>query len=186
MVSIGSLWLPILVSAVLVFIVSSIIHMFLPYHRSDFGRVPAEDAVMDALRKFDIPPGDYVIPCAGSPEVMRSDEFQAKAKKGPVAFATFMKPGVPAMGASLVQWFVYSILVGVFSAYVTGRVLGPGAEYMSVFRFAGTTAFLCYAVALWQNSIWYKRRWSSTAKSTFDGLVYALVTAGAFGWLWPS
>ena len=90
------------------------------------------------------------------------------------------------MGTSLVQWFVYSVLVGVFAAYITGRILGPGAEYMSVFRFAGTTAFLCYAVALWQNSIWYKRAWSTTAKSTFDGLVYALVTAGAFGWLWPS
>ena len=186
MVSILSLWLPIVVSAILVFIVSSIIHMFLPYHRSDFAKVPSEDDVMDALRKFDIPLGEYVIPCAGSPEVMRSEEFRAKAKKGPVAFVTFMEPGPPAMGASLVQWFIYSILVGVFSAYITGRVLGPGAEYMSVFRFAGTTAFLGYAVALWQNSIWYKRAWSTTAKSTFDGLVYALVTAGAFGWLWPS
>ncbi|GMR24312.1 MAG: hypothetical protein BMS9Abin37_2840 [Acidobacteriota bacterium] len=186
MVSIPSLWLPILVSAILVFVTSSIIHMFLPYHRSDFAKVPSEDDVMDALRKFDIPPGEYVIPYAGSPEVMRSEEFQAKAKKGPVAFVNFREPGLPAMGASLAQWFIYSILVGVFAAYITGRVLGPGAEYMSVFRFAGTTAFLCYAVALWQNSIWYKRAWSTTAKSTFDGLVYALVTAGAFGWLWPS
>ena len=185
MVSIASLWLPILVAAVLVFVVSSIIHMFLPYHRNDFGKVPSEDDVMDALRKFDIPPGEYVIPYAGSPEVMRSEEFQAKASKGPVAFATFMKPGIPDMGASLVQWFVYAIVVGVFTAYVTGLALGPGAEYMEVFRYASTTAFLCYAVALWQNSIWYKRKWSTTAKSTFDGLVYALVTAGAFGWLWP-
>ena len=142
MVSILSLWLPILVSAILVFVVSSIIHMFLPYHRSDFAKVPSEDEVMESLRKFDIPPGDYVIPCAGSPEVMRSEEFRAKANKGPVAFMTVMEPGPPAMGTSLSQWFIYSILVGVFAAYVTGRVLGPGASYLSVFRFAGTTAFL--------------------------------------------
>ena len=186
MVSILSLWLPILVSAILVFVVSSIIHMFLPYHRSDFAKVPSEDEVMESLRKFDIPPGEYVIPFAGSPEGMRSEEFRAKADKGPVAFMTVLEPGPPAMGTSLVQWFIYSILVGVFAAYVTGRVLGAGANYLSVFRFAGTTAFLCYAVALWQNSIWYKRAWSTTAKSTFDGLVYALVTAGVFGWLWPS
>ena len=186
MVSILSLWLPIVVSAIFVFVISSIIHMFLPYHRSDFAKVPSEDEVMESLRKFDIPPGDYVIPCAGSPEVMRSEEFRAKATNGPVALMTVMEPGPPAMGASLSQWFIYSILVGVFAAYVTGRVLGPGANYLSVFRFAGTTAFLCYAVALWQNSIWYKRAWSTTAKSTFDGLVYALVTAGTFGWLWPS
>ena len=186
MVSIPALWLPILVSAIFVFVTSSIIHMFLPYHRNDFAKVPSEDDVMESIRKFDIPPGEYVIPFAGSPEVMRSEEFRAKADKGPVAFVTVMEPGPPAMGASLMQWFVYSILVGIFAAYVTGRVLGPGANYLNVFRFAGTTAFLCYAVALWQNSIWYKRAWSTTAKSTFDGLVYALVTAGAFGWLWPS
>ena len=53
------------------------------------------------------------------------------------------------------------------------------------FRFVGCTAFIGYAVALWQNSIWFKRKWSTTAKNTFDGLVYALLTAGTFGWLWP-
>lgn len=42
------------------------------------------------------------------------------------------------------------------------------------------------ALALLQNSIWYKRKWSSTLKSMADGLVYALVTAGTFGWLWPA
>ncbi len=35
MVSLMSLWIPILVSAVIVFVLSSIIHMVLPYHRTD-------------------------------------------------------------------------------------------------------------------------------------------------------
>ncbi len=185
MVSIPSLWLPIVLSAGLVFIVSSVIHMFLPYHRSDFGKVPAEDDVMDALRKFEIPPGEYVIPCPGSPEAMKSEAFQEKANKGPVAFMTVMPSGMPGMGKSLVQWFVYSIIVGVIAAYIAGRALGPGAEYLKVFQLAGCTAFVGYAVALWQNSIWYKRKWSTTLKNTFDGLVYSLLTGGAFGWLWP-
>jgi hypothetical protein len=43
MVSIPSLWLPILVSAIIVFLASWILHMFLPYHRSDFQKVPSED-----------------------------------------------------------------------------------------------------------------------------------------------
>lgn len=98
---------------------------------------------------------------------------------------TVLKPGPPAMGASLVQWFLYCVAVGIFAAYVAGRALEPGAHYLAVFRFAGCTAFVGYAVALWQNSIWYKRAWSTTLKSTFDGLVYALLTAGTFGWLWP-
>jgi hypothetical protein len=181
-----SLWLPILLSAVIVFIVSSIIHMVLPYHRSDFGKVASEDEVMDALRKFDIAPGEYVIPCAGSPKEMGTPEFIEKAKKGPVAFMTVMPSGIPSMGASLVQWFVYCILVGIVAAYIAGRALEPGAHYLAVFRFAGCTAFAGYALALLQNSIWYKRAWSTTLKSIFDGLVYALCTGGTFGWLWPN
>ena len=185
MVPVMSLWLPILLSAVLVFVVSSIIHKVLPYHRTDVGKVPSEDEVMEALRKFNIPPGDYMIPRAGSPEGMRKPEFIEKMSKGPVAFMTVVKSGPPSMGASLVQWFIYSAVVAAFAAYVTGRALGPGANYLSVFRFAGCTAFLGYAAALWQDSIWYKRAWSTTFKNTFDGLVYALLTAGTFGWLWP-
>jgi len=185
MVPIISLWIPILLSAVVVFVVSSFIHMVLPYHRSDFSSLPNEGDVMDALRKTGIRPGDYLVPRAGSPREMKSPEFIEKMKKGPVAFLTVMPSGAPAMGVQLVQWFVYSVVVGVFAAYVAGRALGPGAHYLSVFRFAGCTAFVGYSLALWQNSIWYKRAWSATLKSTIDGLVYALLTAGVFGWLWP-
>ena len=185
MVPIMSLWIPILLSAVIVFVVSSIIHMLLPYHRKDFGKVPSEDQVMDALRPFNIPPGDYVIPNAASPEAMKSPEFVEKANRGPVAFMTVMPNGIPGMGKSLVQWFLYCAAVSFFAAYIAGRALGPSVEYLSVFRFVGATAFMGYAVALWQNSIWYRRPWSTTLKSTFDGLVYALFTAGTFGWLWP-
>jgi hypothetical protein len=185
MVSLMSLWLPILLSAVFVLVVSSIIHMLLPYHRSDFGKVPTEDEVMDALRKFEIPPGEYVIPCPGSPEVMKSPEFIEKTKRGPVAFMTVLPNGPLAMGKQLIQWFVYCVVVGIFAAYVASRAVTPGSDYLAVFRFVGCTAFLCYAVALWQNSIWYSRAWSTTLKSTFDSLVYALFTAGTFGWLWP-
>ncbi|UCG52927.1 MAG: hypothetical protein JSW58_05045 [Candidatus Latescibacterota bacterium] len=186
MVSIISLWIPILLSAVIVFLASSFIHMVLRYHRTDFGKVPSEDKVMDALREFDIPPGEYVIPFAGSAKEMGTPEFIEKTTKGPVAFMTVLPSGRPSMAKSLVQWFIYCVIVGIIAAYITGRALEPGAEYLTIFRFAGCTAFVGYAVALWQNSIWYKRSWSTTFKSTFDGLVYALLTAGTFGWLWPA
>ncbi|MBC8184650.1 hypothetical protein H8E88_26445 [candidate division KSB1 bacterium] len=159
--------------------------MALPYHRKDFVKVPNEDDVMDALRKFNIPPGEYVIPCAESPAEMKSPEFIEKTNKGPVGFFTVMKSGTQSMGTSLVLWFVYSIVVSIFAAYIASRALESEAHYMAVFRFVGCTAFIGYAVALWQNSTWYKRKWSTTLKNTFDGLVYALVTAGTFGWLWP-
>jgi len=185
MVSIPSLWLPILLSSILVFFASWLIHMLLPYHHTDFGKVPSEAEVQDALRKFNIPPGDYMIPCAGGPEGMKSPEFQERAKKGPVVVMTVFGQAAMNMGTSLIQWFVYLLVVGVLTAYVTGRALPEGAPYLEVFRFAGCTAFIAYSIALWQDSIWYKRKWSTTIKNTFDGLVYGLLTAGVFGWLWP-
>jgi hypothetical protein len=85
----------------------------------------------------------------------------------------------------MVQWFVYCLAVGVLAAYVTSRAVPLGAEYLQAFRFAGTTAFIAYAMALPQASIWYSKSWVTTAKSMIDGLVYGLLTAGVFGWLWP-
>ncbi len=185
MVSIISLWLPVLLSAVFVFIASSIIHMVIKYHSSDFKKIPSEDETMDTLGKLDLKPGVYAIPHGGSMEAMQSEAYLAKMNKGPVAFLNVSASGPPNMGKSLAQWFIYSIVVSIFAAYIGGRSLGPGAEYLSVFRFVGSTAFIGYALALWQNLIWYKHSWAITIKSNIDGFIYALVTAGTFGWLWP-
>lgn len=186
MVSLMSLWLPILLSAVIVFVVSSIIHTVLKYHSTDFGKIPEEDKVMEALGKFKIPPGDYVMPHAVTSEERKAPEFVEKMKKGPVAFVTVMQSGVPKMGASLIQWFLYCVVVAIFAAYVASRSVEPGAAYLEVFRFTGTVAFAGYGLALLQNSIWFKHSWSATIKSVFDALIYGLLTAGTFGWLWPA
>lgn len=185
MVTLASLWLPILLSAVIVFIASSVIHMLLPYHQNDFIGLPNEDSVAGSLRASNVPPGDYVIPHAADPKDRKTPEFQETMQQGPVAFITLHPNGQPAMGKILALWFLFCIVVSIFAAYVAGRVLPPGTEYLSVFQLAGTTAFVGYALALWENSIWYGRKWSSTLKSTFDGLVYGLLSGGVFGWLWP-
>jgi hypothetical protein len=147
MTGLSALWLPILVSAVLVFVASSVIHMASPWHKSDYPKMANEDQVMDALRPLAIPPGDYFFPRPASREDLRSPAFADKMKKGPVVVMTVM-PGVMSMGRNLVLWFLY-------------------------------------AAALWQMSIWYHRAWLTTIKSTVDGLIYASLTAGVFGWLWP-
>lgn len=185
MVSITALWLPILLSAILVFIASSVIHMVLKYHNSDFNKLPKEDEIMESLRKHNIQPGVYAMPHAGSMEAYKSEEFIEKSKKGPVAFITVSESGPQAMGKSLTLWFIFSLVIGIFAAYVTGRALEPGAHYLAVFRFVGVTAFLGYGMAIVQNSIWYKHSWSISIKFMFDSLIYALLTAGVFGWLWP-
>jgi hypothetical protein len=173
------------VASVIVFVASFILHMVLPWHRSDYRRLPSEDEVMESLRRFNIAPGDYAMPSVSEPKEMSSPAFIEKMKRGPVAFLTFRKPGPPTMAPSLAQWFVFTVVVGVFAAYLTGRALGPGTTYLGVFRFAGTTAYLGYGLAMIPNSIWMGRQWSSTLRSQVDALIYGLLTAGAFGWLWP-
>lgn len=185
MVSVTSLALPILGAAVLVFLASSVIHMVLPIHRKDWRQVPAEDGLLDAIRRLNIPPGDYLAPHAGSPEGMKNPAFIAKMQKGPIVILTLAPGGSVSMGRNLSLWFVYTLIVSVFAAYIAGRALGPGANYLEVFRFAGATAFTGYSLALLQNSIWYRRNWGATIRSMIDGLIYALLTAGMFGWLWP-
>ena len=185
MVPVLSLWLPIVLSAVFVFVVSSVIHMMFQYHESDFDKLPAEDAFRDAVRPLAIPPGEYVVPKPDSPKDRTSDAYKAKLEKGPVLFLTVYSNGPISMGKSLFQWFLFGVVVSIFAAYIAGRALAPGAHYLEVFRFAGATAFAGHGLALLQASIWYRRKWSATFKSLFDALVYALVTAGTFGWLWP-
>lgn len=183
MVPILSLWLPIIVAAVLVFVASSLIHMVLKYHANDYGPVPDEPRVAEALRP--LAPGQYVLPYADSMKAMGEPEFVEKLGRGPVALLTIRRPGPPEMGRSLVLWFVFALVVSVFAGYIAGRALPPGADYLAVFRFAGTSALLAYAVGTWSESIWFGRPWSTTLKNTLDGVIYAAVTAGAFGWLWP-
>jgi len=123
MTGLAALWLPILVSSVLVFVVSSAIHMASPWHKSDYPKLPNEGRVMDALRPLAIPAGDYMMPRASSRQEMRSPEFAEKMKKGPVMMLTVWPGGSMAMGTQLVQWFLYSIVVGCFAGYVAGRAL---------------------------------------------------------------
>jgi hypothetical protein len=181
-----SLWLPILLSSVFVFVASSLIHMVLQaWHRSDYGKLPDEGKVMDALRPFGLPPGDYMIPnCSGSAE-MRTPEFTEKLKKGPIVMMTVMPNGVLGVGRSLVLWFLYLVVVSFFAGYVPFHALPLVAPCREVFRFAGVTAFLGYSASIWQMSIWYRRSWVTTIKSTIDGVLYAAITAATFAWLWP-
>jgi hypothetical protein len=185
MTSLLALWLPILLSAVAVFIVSSIIHMFLPWHKNDYLRLPNEGKILDALRPFSILPGDYIAPRVNSRDDLKSTEFKERMEKGPVMVLTVRPNGMWKMGVTMFLWFFYSLIVNLFAAYIASRALPEGAYYLQVFRFVGASAFMGYSFALWQMYIWYGRSLSTTLKATIDGLIYALLTAGIFGWLWP-
>ncbi len=184
MVSLAALWLPILLSAVFVFVASSVIHMLLPYHRSDYRQLPDEDRTLAALRATPLKRGLYVFPFCTHKDI-KSPALIEKQKQGPVGFITILPSGPPAMPKFLAQWFVFCLLIGFFVAYLTGHTVPSDASYLAVFRVAGTAAFLAYGLGNLSNGIWKGQTWSSTIKEVFDGLVYGLLTAGTFGGLWP-
>lgn len=185
MVTVMSLLLPILVSAIVVFLASWVVHTVLKYHNSDFKKIPNEDGVQDALRKFNIPVGEYMVPRCDSMKQMKDPAFIEKLNKGPVLMMTVMPNGPFTMGKSLAAWFVYCVVVSIFAGYVAGSAVPAGSSYLDVFRFAGCVAFTGYTLALWQDAIWYKRTLSTVVKHTFDGLVYGFLTGGVFGAMWP-
>jgi hypothetical protein len=185
MIPLIALWLPILVSAVIVFFASFVMHMVLAYHRSDYRKLPDEDRVTDALRSAGVTRGPaYFFPYS-SFEEMKSPPMIEKMKRGPVGFVTVLPSGPPSMGKNLVQWFLYCVVISIFAAYLSGRLLAPGTYFLHVFRVVGTVAFLGYGAAHAQESIWGGRSWVVTFKHLFDSVIYALLTAATFGVLWP-
>lgn len=185
MVALTSLWSPILVSAVLVFVASSVSHTVLNFHGSDYRRLPVEAEIMELLGKHGVSPGDYLFPRPASRAEMKEPSFQEKGKKGPAGLMTLLPLGGNPMGRTFALWFLYCAVIGVFAGYVAGQALSPGASRIAVVRLVAVIAFAGYALALWQDSIWYGRSFVTMLKFTADAVVYALLTGGTFGWLWP-
>lgn len=179
----AALWLPILLSTVLVFFAAFVMWTVLPHHRSDWSPLPDEEGVMAALREHGVGPGMYSFPFHGDRE---SEGYQEKVRKGPVGLMLVGRPEKRlSMAPALAQTFVYYLILAVFIAYLGWHALGPAADYLWVFRVVGTAALLAHAGTLPVRAIHYGFDWSQVLKEGFDGLVYALLTAGAFAGFWP-
>lgn len=185
MVSLASLWLPIVLSAVIVWLASALAWMALPHHKSDWKRLPDEDAFRDAVKSRDVSPGQYLLPYATDMKAMQDPETVRKYEEGPVGYLTVMPRGRPQMGKPMTLSFAYYVIMGLLVAYVAGRTLPPGTEYLRVFQITSTVAWMGYAGAVIMDAIWFGRPWSNTWKLVLDGLAYGLLTGGTFGWLWP-
>jgi hypothetical protein len=183
MTPISSLLLPILVAAVAVFVLSTILQMA-PWHKRDYGNVPDDDALLDAIRKLDIPPGDYVVPSPRLKSGARNPDFVEKWAQGPSVTMTVIPPSA-SMGRYMGQWFAFSLLVAAIAGWVTGTIVGPGGDGHAVFHYAAILTFLSYSLGIWPLSIWYHRKWSSALKGAFDALLYGVAAGMVFLWLWP-
>jgi len=181
----GSLWLPGVVSAVAVFLLSSLLHMLLKYHRADFKRLADEDAVAEAIRKAGPSPGVYFIPYCSEASQMKDPAMVKKFTDGPVVGLTVRPNGPPSIGRNLAQWFLLSLLVSFVAAYVARHTLSPGSPGLEVMRITGTVAFVAYGFGYFQDSIWKGIPWSNSLRGLIDAALYALTTGLVFRWLWP-
>lgn len=179
----GSLWLPVVVSAVAVWILSAILHMVLKYHRADHRKLPNEDAAARALRGP--APGVYFVPYLADPSQMKDPAVRKRYEDGPVAIVTMMRNGVPAMGKYLLQWFLFCFLVSFVTAYVARHTLTPGTDGLTVLRITGTVALLGYGFGYFQDSIWKGIPWANSLRGLLDAVLYALATGFIFRAFWP-
>ncbi len=181
----AELWLPSALSAVLIFIASSIMHMVIGYHRSDYQRLASEPEFLEHMRGHTLKPGDYMFPAALDMQDFKDPAVLERFQQGPVGFLRVLPTGLPNLGKNLTLWFIFTLVVTLFVAYIGSLALKPGAPYLDVFQVVGTTAILAYAAGAIPESIWKGQRWGVTARFVVDGVIYGLVTAGTFGWLWP-
>jgi len=179
-----ALWLPIILSAVIVFIASSIMHTMLPYHRSDYAQLPEEDKLRESLRSAGLQRGLYIFPYSTHRE-MNSPAAIEKYNQGPVGMMTVFLTGLPFLPKFLGQWFAYCLVIAFFVAYLAAHTIPQGTNYLAVFRVVGTAAFLAFGLGPFANAIWKGMPWSFVLKEVVDGLVFSLLMAGTFGWLWP-
>lgn len=186
MVVLADLWLAILLSAVFVFLASSVIHMALQIHKGDYGKLPGEANLLQAMRSEAVKPGSYMFPCAASMKEMCTPEMTAKMNQGPVGTMTVIPNGPAAMGKYLTWWFLFCVVVSLLCAYIARLGILRGAGFQEVLRLVSATAFLAYGFTNVTDSIWKGVRWGITFKFLIDGLVYALVTGATFAWLWPA
>jgi hypothetical protein len=179
----NELWLPIVLAAITVFMVSSLIWTVVQYHNSDWHGLDDEDAARTVFKNQ--PPGQYAVPYAADNRARASETWQQKYREGPVAMITVMQNGNVNMAGQLIQWFVYCLVISVFVAYVAGSTLSIGSDYLKVYQVTSTVAFLAYGGMTGIRKIWFGQPTGSALKDLVDALIYGLLTAGFFGWLWP-
>ncbi len=181
-----SLWLPILLSAVVVFVISSLIHMAFNWHASDYNPLANEDAVRDAIRAGNPAPGRYVVPHCKGMKDMASEAMVKKYHEGPVGHFTLGPTGAPNMGKYLGLWFLWSLVIAVVAAFLAARLVPLDHVYArSAAKLVGAVTFIAHGFGTVTESIWMMRPWSSSAKHLLDAALYAVGSGLVFLWLWP-
>jgi hypothetical protein len=181
-----SLWLPVVVAAVVVWIVSALIWMLLGYHAADFRKLPDEERLRALYSSGKVAPGQYVTPYWQDAKGRDDKEFMKRFDEGPVALLVVGRNGAPNMGRNMLLSFCFYFVVSFVVAYIARHTLQFGQDGHTVMRVTATIAIAIYALAGVPDSIWFYRPWSVTLKNGFDGVIYGLITGVIFMLLWPA
>ena len=181
-----ALWLPILLSAVVVFVISSFVHMVFKWHNSEYHGFTNEDAVRAAIRAGNAARGQYVLPYCKDMKEMGGEAMDKKYAEGPVGFVTLAANGPMNMGRSLGLWFLYSLFVAVVAAFLASQLFGlDHGHARAAGKLVGAVSFIAYGFGSISDSVWMARPWSSTFKYLLDAALYGLGSGCVFCWLWP-
>ena len=178
------LWLPIVVSGVIVWVASFLIWMVSPMHKGEWKSLPDEKGFMGAMIEMGVQPGQYMFPNPTDRSDMKNPEFLERVKRGPNGIITVW-PGPANMGKNMVLTLILYWIVSLFVAYLGWNCLQPTDPYLHKFRISGTAAVMAYCFASLPHDIWFGRPGRAILTSLIDGVIYGLLTAGTFAWLWP-
>lgn len=179
-----SLWLPILLSGVALFFLSFVFWSLLPHHKKDIACAPKQDELLDAVRKLDLPPAQYMFPNCEDPKEYKTERFRALYDTGPWGMLNVF-PAKPNMGRSVGLTLAYFLLVSIVIAYLAGATRAPGAEFGEVFQVAATAGVLVFVFGGVLTGVWFGKPARAFVTESIDGLVYAAATGLIFGMFWP-
>lgn len=178
-----ALWLPVLMTTVVLFVASFLAWVVLPHHKPDVRRWPEEERLLDFVRESGAAPGEYLFPLIEQDE-MKEDRARQRYERGPWGLIRVW-PRQPDMVRNMAATFGYFLLVTLLVAYVAAAALTPGAVFGEVFRIVATTAILAYCAGGVLNEIWFTRPLRAKLMNAIDGLVYGAITGVIFGLMWP-
>ena len=182
------LWIPILVSAAAVWIASALAWMIVGHHKNDNPALPNEQEVIDTIKGWNLPPGEYMFPdfrrCKGMTKEQKQAMYE-NMQKSPMGILRVW--GKISMGGNMLWTFVVCLVVSTLIAYLGWSALPhAGSSFAHTFQVLGTAGILAYCFASFPGDIWFQRSRRAMTTNFIDGVVFGLITGAVFAWLWPT
>ena len=181
------LWLPILLSAAAIWVLSLVVWMALPHHKRDFIAIahpPGEDGLMEYIRSSGIKPGNYLFPDFRDRASMETAKTQKALQEGPVGHLSIW-PTPLTMGSKLIATFFVHLVVSILIAYLARIALPGPAPFAKVFQIAATAGILAYCFSFIPSALWWGSYKRTIVANVIDGVLFGLVIGAIFAWRWP-